>query len=339
MKSLRTAFLLTIALFCFSVCSSEANQVVFSEVMYNPAGNKPEFIEVWNITNTPLDTAGWRFTNGVEFTFPEFSAANSQAHFLKPNERILISSADAGVLRSAYPSIPANVRIFGPWQASTTLDNAGETITLKDKNGVIMCELSYKDEGKWSIAPDGTGHSLVLADENRVIDDWRVWRSSVNIGGSPGAAEPASPALSFQLNELGFRDLDGRVEWVEVRNAALTPQDAAGLFIASTLDFSNKVPLAGLVNPGGVLSVAVNFATDANGDVRVFLVDASNNVRDSVKIRRKAGRDFWQVFPAGSSEWYNDTAGTRDLPNNPSRNTDIVINELMVDQTRNDVVG
>ena len=72
---------------------ARAEQVVFSEIMYQPPAAKPEFIEVWNITNTPLDTAGWRFSDGIEFTFPNFNAASAQAHFLKPMERIIVSAA------------------------------------------------------------------------------------------------------------------------------------------------------------------------------------------------------------------------------------------------------
>ena len=47
--------------------AARAEQVVFSEIMYQPPAGKPEFVEVWNITNTPLDMARWRFSDGVGF--------------------------------------------------------------------------------------------------------------------------------------------------------------------------------------------------------------------------------------------------------------------------------
>ena len=304
--------------------------------MYQPPTGKPEFIEVWNITNTPLDTANWRFNDGITFTFPDFVAGSPQAHFLKPMERIIVSAASDAATRAAYPSIPAGVRIFGPWDALASLDNGGERVTLTDKNGVVIATVNYGDEGHWPVTPDGTGHSLVLVDENRAIDDWRVWRASTNNGGSPGLADPAPPATGLALNEIHFRNADGHVDWIEVRNDSLTTtQSAAALWVASKLDFSDKIALSGSVTPGAVASFNVDFATDNNGDIRIYLIDASNNVRSLKKLRRKAGRDTWQVFPAGSGEWYNDTTDTRDAQSNPARNVDIVINEIMADPPSN----
>ncbi len=317
-----------------------AEQVVFSEIMYQPPVGKPEFVEVWNITNTPLDMAKWRFSDGVNFTFPDFNAGSAQAHFLKPMERIIVSAASDAVTRAAYPSIPVNVRIFGPWDGLASLDNGGERVTLKDKNDVIVCTVKYADSGRWAVAADGTGHSLVLADENRAIDDWRVWRASTNNGGSAGLADPALPAAGLVLNELHFRTADGHVDWIEVRNnSQTTAQSAAALFVASALDFSDKIALSGSVAVGGVASFNVDFAPDNNGDIRLYLIDASNQVRSEVKLRRKVGREAWQVFPAGSGEWFNDVADTRDAQNNPARNTDIVINEIMADPPGNERDG
>jgi hypothetical protein len=244
---------------------------VFSEVMYQPPNGKPEFIEIWNITSTPLDTARWTFTDGITFTFPDFNPASSQAHFLRANERIILSAADEATTRTAYPTIPAGVRVFGPWAGA--LSNSGEKITLTDKNGVVMCTLEYGDSGKWPISPDGTGHSLVLADENKEIDDWRVWRASTINGGSPGLADPAPPAPGLALNEVHFNTLS-QVDWIELRNnSPTTTQSASGLFLASTTNFSDKVALSGNVTPGAVMSFVVNFPADSGGDIRLFLID------------------------------------------------------------------
>ena len=66
---------------------SRAEQVVFSEVMYHPAGTQPEFLEVWNLTTTPLDIAKWRFASGISFEFPDFVAPAPQAHLLKARQQ------------------------------------------------------------------------------------------------------------------------------------------------------------------------------------------------------------------------------------------------------------
>jgi hypothetical protein len=119
-----------------------AEQVVISEIMYQPPAGKPEYVELSNITATPLDTALWKFTDGIDYTFPNFNAGAASAHILKPFEKILLSSADDATTRAAYPSIPVGVRIFGPWGASA-LSNSGEKLTVKDKNGVTVCTVEY----------------------------------------------------------------------------------------------------------------------------------------------------------------------------------------------------
>ncbi len=139
---------LLLFLCCLFARAAFAEQVVFSEIMYQPAAGKPEFIEVWNITNTPLDMAKWRFSDGVNLTFADFNAGSAQAHFLKQNERIIVSAASDAATRAAYPSIPAPVQIFGPRDALTSLDNGGERVTLKDVNGVIVCTVNYGDQGR-----------------------------------------------------------------------------------------------------------------------------------------------------------------------------------------------
>ena len=169
--------------------TARSEQVVFSEIHYNPAAAKPEFVEIFNMSMTPLDMAKWKFTDGVTFEFPDFNSGAAQAHFLKPLERIVVSSADAATTRTAY-GIAANVRVFGPWTG--LLDNAGERVTVADKNGVVVASVQYGDGGRWPKAADGAGHSIVLRNENNPPDNSRNWRASTLPHGTPGVSEPSS---------------------------------------------------------------------------------------------------------------------------------------------------
>ena len=178
-----------LAFLCLGVSLSPliAEQVVFSEVMYHPSADTSEFIEIQNLTSTPFDIAQWELKDGVTFTFPNFTEANPTHTFLKAFERIVLCDTDPATFRTAY-GLPAAIRVFGPW--SGKLSDSGERITLDDKNGVTRCTLRYNDKGVWPVAADGTGHSLVLADTSRVIDDYRVWKASPSKGGTPGTPEP-----------------------------------------------------------------------------------------------------------------------------------------------------
>ncbi len=185
-----------VAALMIATAAVRAEQVVFTEIMYHPPGTLPEYIEVYNNTATPFDMAEWRLRDGVDYDFPAFAPGDSNRTFLKPFERILLSPVDEATLRAAYGIAPS-IRIYGPWTGS--LDNAGERVTLKDKNSVVLCTMAYNDRGKWPLAADGAGHTLVLRNPDRKIDDWHNWTASLRRLGTPGT-EPVEQAETAIAN-------------------------------------------------------------------------------------------------------------------------------------------
>jgi hypothetical protein len=181
--------------------TARCEQVVFSEIMFHPNGSLPEYIELCNNTATPLDIVDWKLSGGVDYAFPAFSPLeNPDAAFLKPYERILLSDVNEASLRAAYPAIPADVRVLGPWTGN--LKNSGERITLRDKNGALVCTVKY--EGSWYPAADGAGHSLVLKNADKAIDDWRNWTFSSRRGGTPGTVETEDTVTSIANPEISL---------------------------------------------------------------------------------------------------------------------------------------
>jgi hypothetical protein len=134
------------ALLCLAI-PTFAGQVIFHEVMYHPLPGKPEFLEIVNLTSNRIDTANWKLSDGVEYTFPAFNPAAASAHFLNEYERIVLSSDTEAATRAAYPNLPPNVRVLGPWTGS--LNNTGETVTLRDFAGALQSTLTYGDNGQW----------------------------------------------------------------------------------------------------------------------------------------------------------------------------------------------
>lgn len=198
-----TGLVAGLGIFLSTLVTSWGEQIVFSEIMYHPRGEEPEYLELYNNTATPFDIARWRLTSGVSYEFPGFDPAAPQASFLKPFERLVLTGGEPAAARQAY-DIPPSVRVFGPWNGK--LANGGDQITLKDKNGVVVCAVSYNDRGKWPPAADGAGHSLVLKDPNRAVDDWRNWTASPRPGGTPGtepmrAAETPAPNPEADLSQ------------------------------------------------------------------------------------------------------------------------------------------
>ena len=190
-----------------------AEQVVISEIMYHPKEGGHEFVEIENLTSSPFDIAKWKLSGGVNFEFPEFSSAQPRNTFLKAFEKIVICDTDPGTFRASY-GLPSAVRVFGPW--SGNLDNGGERVSFKDKNNITRATVRYDNKGEWPVAADGGGHSLVLHDNNRAIDDYRLWRASPGINGTPGSSEPASAEEPFSNPEV---DLSVGIPYIEYTDA------------------------------------------------------------------------------------------------------------------------
>lgn len=185
-----------------TIAPAQAEQVIFTEIQYNAKAGQPDFLEITNNTGTPFDMGNWYFADGIDYTFPDFNAGDTDAHILKQFETILVSPVDEPTLREAYPSIPVTTRIFGPYIGS--LSNSGETVTLSDKNGVVMTTVDYNDGGKWPAAADGTGHTLTRINNNLREGDWRNWMKSAAPGGTPGrgpASEDDLPTTTTQIAE------------------------------------------------------------------------------------------------------------------------------------------
>ena len=190
-------FFAPVVLSCTLFSVAQAEQVVFTEVMYNPPAGGYEYVEVENLTATPFDVALWELCDGADFTFPDFSAGSSDASFLKAFERIILTETDEATFRATY-SVPASVRVFGPWSGG--LSNGGERITLCDKNGTIRCTMSYNDRGEWPLSADGAGHSLFLTDTSYAIDDYRVWAAGAPTPGNPSVSEAEEPFGNPEVN-------------------------------------------------------------------------------------------------------------------------------------------
>ena len=141
----------------------------------------------------------------------------------------------------------------------------------------------------------------------------------------------------IHLNEAHF-DASQAVDWVELYNSSEDPILLDGLFLASSADLSDRTPLSGSMPPGGYASCDVVFPA-SDGEVTLFLVNSAGTVLSARLLERPTLGDCLQVFPEGSGEWYVLTQSTRDAANDPARNTNVVINEVLYGPPSNESSG
>jgi hypothetical protein len=176
---------------------SESGNVIISEIMYHPGHSssdaeniREEYIELFNPASELVNLLGWRFTDGVDFVFPDVT--------LGPSEYMVVA-ADLSTFRAKYPVVSS---VVGCW--SGRLSNSGEVIGLQDAAGGRVDEVRYSDEGDWAVrqlGPEDYGHrgwiwsdehdsggkSLELVNFAMSNEHGQNWAASNIDGGTPGA--------------------------------------------------------------------------------------------------------------------------------------------------------
>ncbi len=166
-----------------------------------------EFIEIYNRDpSETLNLRDIRFTKGIDFDFRDSSVTS-----LGPHEFALVVRNTEAFTSRYGEGLPV-AGSYGP----DNLSNGGENVKLSFGAGSAIREFQYSDEDPWPSGADGSGFSLVLVTPDSSPDhaDPASWTTSVNVGGSPGAAEPVATFAGwkndiFTTGELNDPDISG----------------------------------------------------------------------------------------------------------------------------------
>jgi hypothetical protein len=155
--------------------------VVINEIMFNPMSGDDldEFVELHNRSAAPINLGGWRFTDGINFTFPNNTIIPANAYLVVAN--------NLSRLLANYPSL-SSANTVGNYSGS--LANSGERLTLArfettvttnnnvavtNTIHVVVDQVSYNDGGRWARWANRGGSSLELIDprsDNRLGANW-----------------------------------------------------------------------------------------------------------------------------------------------------------------------
>lgn len=240
--------------------------LLITEIMYHPAPppagdtNDVEnfaYLELKNTGDSALDLTGFRFTEGIEFTF----TATGGVTQLVPGGRVLIVKNRAAFL-SRYPNA---TNIAGEYTGS--LDNAGERLRFEGSMQEPILDFAYNNS--WYPITDGPGFALVLRDESGSADPALAasWRAGASFNGSPGQADPAPPSIPpILVNEAITHPIPPQPDAVELFNPNAMAVDLAGWFLTDDFGTPRKFvfPPGSRIEPGQYLVVdATQF--DAGG--------------------------------------------------------------------------
>jgi hypothetical protein len=251
-----------IVVFCLLLASITASAVdsvvVFNEVHYHPVTNEStsEWIELHNQMAIDIDLSAWSIRGEVEYTFPEGTIILGQGY--------LVIASDPAFLRAWTGS----TNVIGPF--SGRLNNSRGTLTLRDRNDRVMDRFEYRDQGKWPVAPDGSGATLAKRNPDSTSADPEHWASSVVVDGTPGtrnfpAAQTASPRPLIPLSALWRFEASGTDLGTAWRQQGYDDSGWAGRNSATLVSYwpfdGNAAATHGT---SGTLMGAVSVANDRN---------------------------------------------------------------------------
>jgi hypothetical protein len=264
-----------------------------TEIMYHPVNPPPglltnadhfEYLEVKNISGSPLEVGGFSLHGGVNFEFPDQILTNGES---------AVIVRDVAAFQSRYGTSP---RILGSY-ANDNLANDGDHLVLQGNLGEPILNFSYNDN--WYPATDGQGFSLQVVNDGAPTDSWGLktsWRASGVLAGTPSAPDPGPAGVAtIYVNEaLTHTDpLPG--DAIELYNPASSVVNLGGWFLTDDFGQPRKyripdntmIPANGYLvfyqsNSFGSTNMLVTtnaFALSSHGDeVYVFSADLGGNL-------------------------------------------------------------
>jgi len=162
----------------FFAKSSDTNTVIINEFMYNASEtlNSEDWVEFYNASSLSIDLTDWVFKDNDDahsFLFQEYTV-------LAPGE-FAVLTRDSSLFKEVYTH---EVRILG--EIDFGLSGSTDQLRLFNVFGELMDSVQYFDYEPWPLDADGKGYSVSLIQlnaDNSIADNWK---SSNELGGTPG---------------------------------------------------------------------------------------------------------------------------------------------------------
>jgi hypothetical protein len=199
--------------------------VTINELNYNPATSQDdEWLELANQMAVSIDLSGWSLADGITYTFPEGTIIPGGGYLVVAKSPGSASLAGAG-------------QVLGPY--SGNLSNSGETVDLLSRSGRLMDRCTYGDSGEWPVSADGAGATLAKKTEGSASLKPTSWRASLQVGGTPGRKNFASPLVP-QVTQLA----DGNSNWTVYDQTTAPPAGWTGVSFDDSTWRSGQPPFA-----------------------------------------------------------------------------------------------
>lgn len=299
-RRLLFALALTVGLVAPTITRAVEGAIIISRAAAEEKSDH-EWIEIQNVSDTPVDLAGWKFfEDGINH---KLTVVVGDA-MMEPNERAVIADV-ADNYRADHPDFQGTL-FDSAWDS---LSESGEEIALKDASGAIVTTF-------WTAVVEEPAPTPITATSTPPV--------VVESMPTPPLADLRLPAPRMIMNELYPNpSAPGEDEWIELLNAGIGTADLLGWTLSdgvSTYIFGYDALAPGAFK---VLARATtNIALQNSGKEVIELRDATDTLVDRIAYDRNETRGLAFASTDGKSwEWTaKPTAGSENklvIPNRP----------------------
>ncbi|NWG28285.1 MAG: lamin tail domain-containing protein [Ignavibacteriaceae bacterium] len=284
--------------------------ILINEVMYNTETNKPEWVELVNVSGEIINIKDWSISDVL--TTPTKSFIVNTDALIQPEEYIVIAKDTS--FNSAHPGVTAKVFFsnFG------SLGNTSDGVVIYDFRNGIIDSLFYRSS--WG---GGRGLSLERISLEASTNDSTNWTTSLSTKGStPGLPNSILNVPDYErndlvINEVMFEPGEDNSEFIEFLNLSGDSVNVGGWEIVDENENNYRLSQIPIMVPNNSFfllaadsSVIVKYGLDetqlktvvgvsslglVNTGELILLKDVKGNVIDSV----------WY-----SDKWHNDNFGS-----------------------------
>lgn len=163
-----------------------AQDLIITELMYKDNNDGGDWIELYNVGNSPIDLTGMHLVDG-DPGVPHDSHPHCYLGGTLNAGEVLVLVADFNDFGAVYPGVSnLNANDFDPAGEGFGLGGGGDTIFILDELDGVVFTMTYDDSEPWPTEADGDGPSLLLQTLGCTdFSDPGCWIAGVD-GGTPG---------------------------------------------------------------------------------------------------------------------------------------------------------
>ncbi len=196
--------------------AAEPKSILINEIMFNPRDDEPEWFEIVNVSNYPVNLKDW-YVSDI-YPYPTKVLITNNDYYLQPNEYLVITNDI-----SKYSSESKVIQVKFP-----ALNNSYDGIIIYDYKGKIIDSVYYESN-------DGETKGISIERINSSLSDSTFWLPSLSeYGSTPGYKNsfvnlPELEKNSIVINEIMYEPEKNNTEFIEFFNTKNDSLQIGGL--------------------------------------------------------------------------------------------------------------